>query len=182
MPERAVFLDRDGTICTPVEFLEETDVFTLIEGAGKAIRSLNKNGFKVVVVTNQPALVRGSYDKEILDAVHEKMHRDLADDGAKVDAVYICPHHPGDNCSCMKPKPGLILQASEEMGIDLAGSYLIGDSISDIVAGKAAECVSILVLTGYGEGELSRRESWETVPDHIADNIFGAVEWILKRK
>jgi D-glycero-D-manno-heptose 1,7-bisphosphate phosphatase len=182
VPEKAVFIDRDGTLCVLVEYLSDPNRFKLEKGAGKAIRLLNENGFKVIVVTNQSAIARRYFNQKVLDAIHEKMKEDLAKEGARLDGVKVCPHHPDDGCDCRKPEPGLLFETAKEQEVDLGKSYLVGDRITDIGAGKAAGCTSIMVLTGYGEGELEHRDKWPLDPDHIADTLLGAVEWILKRE
>jgi D-glycero-D-manno-heptose 1,7-bisphosphate phosphatase len=177
----AVFLDRDGTIVVLVDYLDDPKDLVLIPGAAEAIRSFNEAGLKVVIVTNQSALARGFFDEAVLDAVHEQLSRLLEKEKARIDAIYYCPHHPDDKCSCRKPEPGLILKATAEMGIDPDRSYMVGDKIADVKAGQSAGCKGILVLTGYGSGELALREKWDAQPDHIANNLFGASEWILKQ-
>jgi len=177
----AVFLDRDGTICVLVEYMDDPDQVQLIPGAGEAIKRLNELGFLVVMITNQSALARGYFTEEVLDAIHERLARVLEKEGARIDAIYFCPHHPDDKCSCRKPQPGLVLTASKELKIDLGRSFMVGDKIDDVKAGKKAGCKGILVLTGYGAGELALREKWDSQPDHIADNLQGAEEWIEKQ-
>jgi D-glycero-D-manno-heptose 1,7-bisphosphate phosphatase len=177
----AVFLDRDGTIVVLVDYLDDPDELVLIPGAAEAIRSFNEQGLKVVMITNQSALARGYFTEEVLDAVHEQLSRLLDKEHARIDAIYYCPHHPDDKCSCRKPEPGLILKATAEMGIDPSRSFMVGDKIADVKAGQSSGCKGILVLTGYGSGELALREKWDAQPDHIADNLLGASEWILKQ-
>lgn len=178
--DRAVFLDRDGTVCVLVEYLSDPEGMELIPGSAEAIRILNRLGLKVVLVTNQSGLARGYFTEEVLDAIHERMARLLEDEGARIDAIYYCCHHPDDGCSCRKPEPGLLRKAAEEMALDLEGSYMVGDMIKDVKAGKSAGAKGILVLSGYGSGELTLRERWDVMPDHIADNLLGAAEWIEK--
>lgn len=157
---RAVFLDRDGTINEEREYLWRVEDFVFISGAPEAIRLLREAGFLVVVVTNQSGIGRGFYDEVALERLHAHMAAELAKSGAAVDATYFCPHHPRHGqgeyalkCACRKPLPGMLLAAASDLGIDLAGSYLVGDKLSDIQAGQAAGCRSLLVLTGYGAGE-----------------------------
>jgi len=177
----AVFLDRDGTICVLVHYMDDPDQVELIAGSAQAIKMFNDLGLKVFVITNQSALARGFFTEQVLDAIHERMNRVIEKEGAHIDAIYFCPHHPDDKCGCRKPAPGLVLRSAEENGIDLKRSYMIGDKMDDVEAGKAAGCKGILVLTGYGSGELALRDKWHIVPDHIADNLLGAAEWIEKQ-
>lgn len=179
---RAVFLDRDGTINVEKGYVHQAHEFEFIPGAPEAIRLLNGAGFLVVVVTNQSGVARGYYDEEAVHRLHRFMDAELARDGAFVDAYYLCPHHPHHGvgpyrieCSCRKPLPGMLTGASRDMGIDLARSYLIGDKVSDVEAGLAAGCTSLLVLTGYGDGEVPR------VPDGVlaCADILAAVRRII---
>lgn len=153
----AVFLDRDGTVNVEKHYLHKIEEFEFVPGAPEAILKLNRAGFKVVVVTNQSGVARGYYDLAAVDALHEYLQGRLRSIGAQVDAFYVCPHHPtagraeyGIVCDCRKGKPGLLLQASRELNLDLARSYIIGDKPSDVEAGFAAGCTPCLVLTGFG--------------------------------
>ena len=149
--QKAIFLDRDGTINKMVGFVTKPEQFDLIPGAAEAIRLINKSGYLAIVVTNQPVIARGDCTFEELQTIHDKMETELGKEGAFVDAIYVCPHHtdkgfPGErpeykcNCDCRKPKPGLLVQAAEDFNIDLSQSYMIGDSDRDVEAGIAGEC------------------------------------------
>jgi D-glycero-D-manno-heptose 1,7-bisphosphate phosphatase len=170
---RAVFMDRDGTINVEVQYLCNADEFQLIPGVAQALKRLKDAGFLLVVVTNQSGVGRGLYDEAALNAVHERMHQDLASFGASIDACYFCPHHPEhalghyrQECACRKPLPGMLHQAAEELDIDLASSFMIGDKLGDIEAGLNAGCTSLMVLTGYGAEHSKRRpESVQLYPD-----------------
>lgn len=158
--KRAVFLDRDGTINVEVQYLSRVDEFQFIPGVPSALKGLKDAGFLLVVVTNQSGIGRGYYDEAALESIHDHMHSDLAAFGAAIDACYFCPHHPehanGEyrkECGCRKPLPGMLQQAAEDLGIDLAASYMIGDKLSDVLAGINAGCTSLLVLTGYGSAQ-----------------------------
>jgi len=161
MGNRAVFLDRDGTINVEVEYLSRVEDFQFIPGAPLALKRLKDAGFLLIVVTNQSGIGRGYYDENALKAVHDHMHAELAAFGAGVDACYFCPHHPkhasGEylkECDCRKPLPGMLLQAARELDIDLAASFMIGDKLADIEAGLKAGCTPLLVLTGYGSSQV----------------------------
>lgn len=185
----AVFLDRDGTINEQMGYINHICRFQLLPGAAQAIKKLNDAHIPVVVVSNQSGLARGYFPEELLVAVHEKMHKLLAEEGAVVDAIYYCPHHPEakearfrEACDCRKPKPGLILQASEELGLDPEKSFVVGDRWSDIKTAANCGATSILVRTGYGRGDEQYIGPQQKIqPDFKADDLSGAVEWILKQ-
>ena len=147
--QKAIFLDRDGTINKYVGFLRNIDDFELIEGVAEAIKLINQSGYLAIVVTNQPVIARGEVTWEGLNEIHKKMATLLGKEGAYVDGIYICPHHPDKgfegerpeykiDCDCRKPKPGLLLQAAKDFNIDMSESYMIGDSHRDVEAGENA--------------------------------------------
>jgi D,D-heptose 1,7-bisphosphate phosphatase len=154
--QKAIFLDRDGTINKYVGFLRSVDDFELLNGVSEAIRKINASGYLAIVVTNQPVIARGEVSLEELEVIHNKMETLLGNDGAYLDAIYYCPHHPDKgyegerveykiDCECRKPKPGMLLQAAKDFNIDLASSYMIGDSKNDILAGKNAGCKTVYI-------------------------------------
>lgn len=154
--QKAIFLDRDGTINKYVGFLRDINDFELIDGVAEAIKEINRSGHLAVVVTNQPVIARGEVTYEELNEIHNKMETLLGKQGAYLDAIYYCPHHPDSgfdgevkelkfDCDCRKPKPGLLLKAAEELNIDLSKSWMIGDSKNDIMAGKNAGCKTALI-------------------------------------
>lgn len=154
--QKAVFLDRDGTINRYVGFLREIDDFVLLPGAAEAIKKINALGYLAIVVTNQPVIARGEVTYSQLQQIHNKMETLLGMEGAYLDGIYYCPHHPhkgyaGEipelkfDCQCRKPKPGLLLQAARDFNIDLAGSWMVGDSENDILAGLAAGCKTVRI-------------------------------------
>lgn len=154
--QKAVFLDRDGTINKYVGFLRNIDDFELIDGAADAIKKINASGYLAIVVTNQPVIARGEISFEELETIHNKMETLLGKEGAYLDAVYFCPHHPhkgykGErpelkfDCECRKPKPGMLLKAAEDFNIDLEQSWMIGDGENDIRAGQNAGCQTALI-------------------------------------
>ncbi len=161
--QKAVFLDRDGTMNRYVGFLRDIDDFVLIDGVAEAVRRINRTGYLAVVVTNQPVIARGEVTYEQLAGIHNKMETLLGREGAYLDAIYFCPHHPHSGfdgeirelkivCDCRKPKPGMLKTAAEDLHIDLETSYMIGDSENDILAGNAAGCTSVLIGSGdYGQ-------------------------------
>lgn len=160
--QKAVFLDRDGTLNKYVGFLRNIDDFELLPGVSEAIRKINSSGCLAVVVTNQPVIARGEVTVEELQTIHNKLETLLGEDGAYIDGLYYCPHHPDSGfegeipelkieCGCRKPKPGMLLQAARDFNISLDKSYMVGDSKDDIAAGKNAGCRTVL-LTGGGAG------------------------------
>lgn len=154
--QKAFFLDRDGTINDHIGFLRDIDDFKLIPGVAEAIRMINNSGYLAIVVTNQPVIARGEVTVEQLDEIHRKMATLLGKEGAYIDALYYCPHHPdrgfeGEvpelkiDCDCRKPKPGMLLRAAEDFNIDLASSFMIGDSERDVDAGLNAGCRAVRI-------------------------------------
>lgn len=158
--QKAVFLDRDGTINQYAGFLTDIEDLRLIDGAAEAIRRINRSGYLAIVVTNQPVIARGDVTWQELEEIHRKLETLLGREGAYVDDIFVCPHHPDKgfpgerpeykvNCDCRKPKPGLLLQAAEKYNIDLAKSWMIGDKPQDVEAGRAAGCRTIMLRSGY---------------------------------
>ncbi len=185
-----VFLDRDGTINKEVGYLHEAEKLSLIPGAAQAIKRLNDFGLPVVCVSNQAGVARGYYSVEAVAEVHQKLEELLAAEGAHLDGIYFCPHHPTEgrhpyrtDCQCRKPGPGMLEKAASELNIDLSRSYLIGDSLTDIQAAENAGLKAILVLTGYGQKELENIEKQSiTKPDYICPDLVVAVHWILEQQ
>ena len=181
----AVFLDRDGTINEEMGYINNIDRFVLIPGAAAAIRSINESGLKTVVVTNQSGVARGYFPKELVDQVHLKMSDLLEEEGAFSDGIYACTHEPpslgeSGSCGCRKPKVGLMKQAARELNLDLEKSYVVGDRFKDVEMARNAGAKAILVLTGYGKGELEFfGPSSKVQADFVAQDLAEAVEWIL---
>jgi D-glycero-D-manno-heptose 1,7-bisphosphate phosphatase len=187
---RAVFMDRDGTVCEEVGYVNHPSRCRLLPRSAEAIRVLNGEGFKTVIVTNQAGVARGYFEEEMIGRVHERLRGLLEAEGARVDAIYYCAHHPdvGDppyrlDCDCRKPRPGLLRRGASDLGLDLSSSYMIGDSVKDVQAADRAGATGILVLTGYGLGEWeSRRERFRPPPAHVANDLLDAARWILERE
>ena len=181
----AVFLDRDGTINEEMGYINHIDRFVLIPGAAAAIRSINESGLQAVVVTNQSGVARGYFPKELIDQVHQKMSDLLEEEGAFLDGIYTCTHAPPnkgepDGCGCRKPKIGMMQQAAQELNLDLEKSYVVGDRVKDVEMARKAGAKAILVLTGYGKGELEfLGPSSKVQADFVAKDLAEAVEWIL---
>src|SRR5271167_1871138 len=144
----AVFLDRDGTIADEVGYLNHVSRFRMYPFAAEAIRKLNEAGFAVVVVTNQSGVARGYFPETLLEQVHQRMNHELNEQHAKIDAVYYCRHGAKENCDCRKPRPGMIKRAAEELGLNIAQSYVVGDRYSDIETGFQAGAHTVFVKTG----------------------------------
>jgi D-glycero-D-manno-heptose 1,7-bisphosphate phosphatase len=183
----AVFLDRDGTINEEVGYVNHIDRFILLPGAIEAIREINRAGLRCVVISNQSGVARGYFPESLVIQVHEKMKSILEERGGYFDGIYYCPHHPSEgqgpyrkDCQCRKPKIGMLKMASEELGIDLRRSYVVGDRMVDIMLAENAGSKGILVLTGYGKGELEFHGKKGPTPRFIAQDILDAVKWIIE--
>lgn len=173
MTNRAVFIDRDGTMARDVNYCRHPEDFELFPNTARAIKLLNEHGFKVIVITNQSGIARGYFTKEALAQIHEKMKAELAKIGAWVDGIFYCPHHPDDNCDCRKPKPKLVLQAAKKHNIELERSFVVGDLELDIGLGKAAGCTTILLRD-------SLQEDTSISPDYIASDLLEATQYVLR--
>ena len=192
---KAVFLDRDGVINELVYHQEQgiidspftVEQFRLLPGVGEAIKKLCETGYKVILVSNQPGIAKGILSEETFDEITKKMKEELAKEGARLDGEYYCFHHPEAkvemlkaNCECRKPNPGLLLQAAQNLDIDLSQSWMIGDGLTDVKAGKGAGCRTILL--GRMKCELCHLMDEEDArPDAIAANLKETVQFILKQ-
>lgn len=185
-PQRAVFLDRDGTLNRYVGFLRRTSELTLLEGAAEAVRLLNENGYLVIVVTNQPVIARGEVSWEQLEEIHNKLETLLGRQGAYVNDIYVCPHHPDKGfagerpeykikCKCRKPQPGMLLEAAGKYHIDLKKSWMIGDTRSDVEAGIAAGCKTAQIVP---DGQTS--EQGQPQAERYGGSLLELVKGILE--
>ncbi len=176
--QKAIFLDRDGTLNKYVGFLRKTDELELLPGVAEAIQRINALGYLAIVITNQPVVARGEVTFEGLEEIHRKLETELGKEGAYIDALYYCPHHPDKgfagevpelkkDCTCRKPKPGMILQAAKDFNIDLAASWMVGDSEADIACGKNA---------GVHTALLSREKTDDYGQEVTVDNLLDFVE------
>lgn len=185
--QRCIFLDRDGTINILKGFISKVDDFDLFPTAADAIRKINRSGYLSIVVTNQPVVARGECTISGLEDIHKKMETLLGEKGAYIDDIVYCPHHPDKGfageipelkcvCECRKPKPGMIFSSRDRWNIDLGQSWMIGDSIADILAGKSAGVKTVFI------GESASVESFpdNQFPDFVADNLLDAVDLILE--
>ncbi len=178
---RAVFLDRDGTIAEEVGYLNHVSRFRILPHVADAIRRLNEAQLPVIVVTNQSGVGRGYFPESLVHTIHELMSQQLETAGAHLDSVYYCPHTSVDGCDCRKPKTGMLDRAAREHAIDLHRSFVVGDRHGDIELARRAGAYSILVRTGYGEGEyLWNAPKWPLQPDFVAADLADAVHWILR--
>jgi D-glycero-D-manno-heptose 1,7-bisphosphate phosphatase len=191
MVNSAVFLDRDGVInaalYNPLEGKLDSPYsfqdFRLLPGAAQAIREINRLDLPAVVISNQPGVAKGKCDLAFLRALNYLLHRELAREGAHLDGIYYCLHHPQAqveslraSCDCRKPRPGLLLRAARELGIDLASSYMVGDLPTDVAAGRAAGCRTIL-LSDYDD-----RPANGHPPDFVTTDLAAAVRVIAERR
>jgi len=182
--KRAVFLDRDGTLIEEVGYLDRIDRLELFPYSIDAVRLLNRAGFDVIVATNQSGVARGFFDESFVHESHRSLADTLTRGGARLDALYYCPHHPQAEveayrrvCDCRKPEAGLLRRAAADRGIDLQRSFVVGDRAGDMGAAHAVGAGGVLVLTGNG-----RRA--EVEPEHraiVAENLMEAVSWILRQ-
>jgi D-glycero-D-manno-heptose 1,7-bisphosphate phosphatase len=181
----AVFLDRDGTINEEMGYINHIDRFVLLPSAAQAIRRINESYLKAVVVTNQSGAARGYFPLELIEEVHFKMNSLLEEEGAFLDGIYTCTHVSSDegedkSCDCRKPGIGLMKQAAEELHLDLRSSYVVGDRFKDIEMARNAGSKAVLVLTGYGRGELDYLgDRIKVQPNYVAEDLAEAVDWIL---
>jgi len=183
----AVFIDRDGTLNVDAGYIADPEDLVVYPFSGRAVRLLNENGIKAIVVTNQSTVARGYCSEAMIDAIHAKLRDELRKDGAYLDAVYYCPHHPeiGDQryqvvCQCRKPKAGMLHRAQREHNIDLGRSYVIGDKTLDIEMARSVGARGALVLTGFGHDSI-RRLMGKPQPDLISKDVLEAVKVILQR-
>jgi D-glycero-D-manno-heptose 1,7-bisphosphate phosphatase len=187
---KAVFLDRDGTVNEEVGYLRDLGKLHLIPGAGTAIRRMNEAGFKVVLVTNQSGVARGYFPESLVHDAHARLEKMLESEGARIDAVYFCPHHPeaGNThytreCDCRKPKTGLIDKAVRELDIDIKHSYLVGDKWSDVELAQRAGVHDVLVTSGFSADDPGNKRAGNVRdPEFIAHSLSDAADWILGRE
>lgn len=165
MGEPAAFLDRDGTICAHVPYLDDPQDLQLLPTAAAAVRSLNEAGVPVIVVTNQSGIGRGYFSRRTLDRINARLVSDLADRGAHVDDLYYCPHRPDDGCDCRKPEPGMLRQAATDHDLELAASTVVGDRASDLTAGRRVGAQTVLFPSPETD------EPANVTADHTVDSL-----------
>lgn len=184
--QKVIFIDRDGVInkdpggWTKYNYVTNWDEFFFIDGSIEALKRLKDAGYKICLISNQGGISKGYFTQEALDKLSEKMLAEIEKGGGKIDRLCYCPHHDRDNCECRKPKTGLIEQAIRKTDVDLKNTFIIGDSIRDIEAGKRMGMKTIFVLSG--KTPLSETENWPIQPDCIKKDLLETVEWILEAK
>ena len=188
---KAIFLDRDGVMNKNVKDMKTPEQFELLEGVSEAIKKINDAGYLVIIITNQPTISKGFLTFKDMSRIHDKMNKELNKHNAYIDAIYICPHHPekgfiGEipelkiNCNCRKPKPGLLLDAIKDYNIDRQHSWMIGDSMTDIVAGKNASIKTAFVSSGGGSGRKDEKDYECIKLDLSGHNLLDVVKKIIK--
>lgn len=183
----AVFLDRDGTLNEEVGYINHIDRLRIFPWAAPAVGRLNRAGIPSILVTNQSGVARGYFPETLVREIHDRLRLEFARSDARLNALYFCPHHPEGKlpafrktCDCRKPSPGMLHQAARDLNLDLGASYIISDRFQDVSMGFGFGMRGILVLTGYGKGELLyHRDNWPRQPDHVAADVLEAVDWIL---
>lgn len=177
--KRAVFLDRDGTVSEEIGYMYDVSLYRVFPWTGPAIRRINESGIKVLLATNQSGVARGYFTERMVHRVHNRLQEEIARARGVLDGAYFCPHLPDSGCACRKPGTGMLLRARDELGIDLASSFMVGDRYSDVRTGHAAGATTVLVLTGDGQAELERHRNAEIQPEFVARDLAEAVEFIL---
>ncbi|MFN0006668.1 MAG: D-glycero-alpha-D-manno-heptose-1,7-bisphosphate 7-phosphatase [Planctomycetota bacterium] len=181
----AVFLDRDGTLTVEADWVTKSADLELFPAAAEAVALLSRAGFAVVLATNQSAVARGLLTEPELAQIHACLQAEIARGGASLDGIYACPHHPSEGsgpfrreCECRKPKPGMLLAAARDLGLDLERSYVVGDAERDLAAGAAVGARGILVATGKGEAELERMTRAGRAPERFVPDVLAAARAI----
>lgn len=178
----AIFIDRDGVInANRPDYVKSWAEFEFLPGSREALVGLSGLGWPVVVISNQSAIGRGLVSAETVAEINARMVAEIEQAGGRVDGVYICPHHPDEGCVCRKPRPGLLMDAALELGLDLGCSYLVGDAESDILAALAVGVQPVLVLSGRGRVQRPRLAGWEGM-FQVVEDLTEAVEWIMSRE
>lgn len=177
-----VFVDRDGVINRnrAGDYVRTVDQFEFLSGALEGLARLKEAGCAVIILSNQAGVGKGLMSHEDLERINDEMLRVISDHGGEISAVYYCTHRKDEGCTCRKPQSGLFERAAQDLGVSLDGSYLVGDALSDLQAGVNAGCRTVIVLTGRASA--SEIESWETKPDHVADDLPSAAAWILRQQ
>lgn len=175
--KKAVFLDRDGTICEDVSYLSRVEDLRLFPFAAEAIRILSNNDFLICLITNQSGIGRGMLDENDLREIHVQLVKELRESNAYLDAIYFCPHKPEDECQCRKPQIGMIERAANDFQVDLKSSWMVGDKAIDVEAGFDAKTKTALVLSGYGSKEVA---TMKVKPNLIGENLLEAVKMIMR--
>jgi len=190
MKKPAVFIDRDGTINEQLGYINHLSRFVILPGVSEAVRLLNKNDWWAIIVSNQGGVARGYYPMELVDEIHAFLKSSLKEQGATIDGIFFCPHHPAGvlpeyngECDCRKPRTGLIDKARQVFDIDMSSSYVVGDRHVDIELASRLNLKGVLVKTGYGLGEIEYIIPQKRLkPHHVAEDLLDAVKWILNEE
>jgi len=176
-----IFLDRDGVINeNRPDYVKSWSEFHFLPGSREAIARLTQAGHRIVVCTNQAGVARGSMSVETVHEIHRRMVDSISEMGGRIEKIYFCPHGKEEDCACRKPRPGMLLQARDELGLDLCDAVFIGDSITDIRAGLAAGVHTVLVLSGLGLEQFRVHHHEVNGPFHICIDLMNATELILQ--
>lgn len=167
---KAVFLDRDGTVIPDHGYLANTEGVTLLPGAGEALQQLAAAGYLLVLVTNQSGIGRGYFTRAVVDAQHDRLCELLRPFGVAFAGIEVCPHLPDEKCDCRKPRPGMLHKAAKALGVDLFHSFMVGDKVADVIAGRAAGCRTIRIGS-----------SCTDAADYFTDSLAKAAAWILRQ-
>jgi len=184
MMRKIIFIDRDGVInkdpsgWTEHSYVTNCEDFHFLPNSILALKKLSASGYDIILISNQAGVAKGYYTEDTLNNVTRKMFDEIEKNGAKIKKAYYCVHQPSDNCDCRKPKTGLFKRAEKELGVSAAGNFFIGDGKMDVAAGAGMGMRTILVLSG--KTDLEKMKSWDIKPDYIFDDLFEAVNFILK--
>ena len=178
----AVFLDRDGTLCEEVGYLNHVSRLRIFPFAAAAVQKLNRAGFPVIVVSNQSGVARKYFPESLVREINELLQAHLRAQDAHIDAFYYCPHSSAEDCACRKPRPGMLVCAATDHRVDLTSSFVVGDRHGDVELAHNVGARGILVRTGYGEGDLAWHSAgWAVQPHFVAETLAEAADWILER-
>jgi len=178
----ALFLDRDGVInVNRSDHVKSWDQFAFVAGALSALRRLRAAGVPIVIVTNQAVIGRRMVEQEVVEDIHRRLRRAVEWAGGQVLDILYCPHAPEENCNCRKPQPGLLIEAAGRHGFDLSRCGLVGDAVTDILAGQAVGCTTVMVRTGRGKDQFQVAASMTLSDFHVSTDLSDAVDWLLVR-
>lgn len=178
----AVFVDRDGTICLDKHYLADPNGLELIPTVAEGIRRLNEAGIPVIVVTNQSGIARGRFNEKRLGEIHDRLRQLLAEKGARIDDIFFCPHMPDAGCRCRKPAPGMLLDAAEKHGVDLKGSFVIGDRMMDVELAHRVGAKAVLVPEPGDQYDIeSEKKRSKERPDFQTETFFAAIDWVVRQ-
>lgn len=180
---RAVFLDRDGTINeNRADHVKSLDELALIPGVLDALQGLARLPLAIIIISNQSVINRGLTTAQTVRAINDRLVQDVRAAGGRIDGVYICPHRPDEGCRCRKPQTGLLEQARADLGVELGGSYVVGDAATDAELAKNAGCLPVHVLTGRGQAQLAGMSSGDRQGVHVFSSLSDAAAWIMARE